>query len=172
MGEKWRHFRVYLTVRICLSRNLHHRHAHVVSVHVIFKIPLEFWMSDEFFIGVHSRAWVCPCRSSEVSITWWKSWKRFPREGDSISSHSQSVWENSSQQSLQLIQGKGFYMYCKAQGLNLLRSLSDRKLNGKKQGPLNYFDCPLDFVIIYCGWKTKVRLVRLSKTHFGDQDLY
>ena len=63
-------------------------------------------------------------------------------------------------------------MYCKAQGLNLLRSLSDGKLNRKKQGPLNYFDCPLDFVIIYCGWKTKVRLVRLSKTHFGDQDLY
>lgn len=143
----------------------------LVSVHVIFKIPLEFWMSDEFFIGVHSRAWVCPCRSSQVSVTWWKSWKRFPREGDSISSHSQSVWENSSQQSLQLIQGKGFYMYFKAQGLNLSRSLSDRKLNRKKQGPLNYFDCPIDFVIIYCGWKTKVRLVRLSKTHFGDRHL-
>lgn len=64
-------------------------------------------------------------------------------------------------------------MYFKAQGLNLSRSLSDRKLNRKKQGPLNYFDCPIDFVIIYCGWKTKVlRLVRLSKTHFGDGDLY
>lgn len=103
------------------------------------QIPLEFWMSDEFFIGVHSRAWVCPCRSSQVSITWWKSWKRFPREGDSISSHSQSVWENSSQQSLQLIQGKGFYMYCKAQGLNLLRSLSDRKLNRKKHWSTELF---------------------------------
>lgn len=63
-------------------------------------------------------------------------------------------------------------MYFKAQGLNLSRSLSDRKLNRKKQGPLNYFDRPLDFLIIYCGWKTKVRLVRLSKTHFGDRDLY
>ena len=64
-------------------------------------------------------------------------------------------------------------MYFKAQGLNLSRSLSDRKLNRKKQGPLNYFDCPIDFVIIYCGWKTKVlRLGRLSKTHFGDRDLY
>lgn len=130
----------FVWAEICI-RDMHI----LVSVHVIFKILLEFWMSDEFFIGVHSRAWVCPCRSSQVSITWWKSWKRFPREGDSISSHSQSVWENSSQQSLQLIQGKGFYMYFRAQGLNLLRSLSDWKLNREKQGPLNYFDCPLDF---------------------------
>ena len=41
----------------------------------------------------------------------------------------------------------------------LLRSLSDQKLNKKKQGPLNYFDFHLDFVIIFCGWKTKVRLL-------------
>ena len=64
------------------------------------------------FEGVHSWPRVCPCWSPKVSLTRWKSWKGQPREGDTIPSYSQSVWERTSEQSLQTVQGMALWSVC------------------------------------------------------------